>query len=224
MHSAEIIVSIQSIYDKYSVPLNVQRHMKEVAAVAEMICDNSKLKVNKEDVVASCLIHDLGNVIKMKFETLQDVVLLDEEDQKKIDFYKNQREEMRKKYGANAEHADLLIAKELGASIRVLELISHKAIHIEDEKFVSNDFEEIIAAYADMRVSPHGIVSMRERLDEYRKRYKLHEDEGQLEHSKKFAILSEKMEEELFNKVLIKPEDITNLLAKKYIEKYGKVK
>ena len=224
MQSQEIISTIGSIYKKYAIPLNVQRHMKEVTAVAEMICDNSKIKVNKEDVVASCLIHDLGNIIKMDFESEESISLGEIEDRVKVEFYKKKQKEMVQKYGANAEKADLLIAKELGASERVLELISHKAIHIEDEKFVSSDLEEIIAAYADMRVSPHGIVSMHQRLDEYRKRYKLHENKEQIEHSKKFALLSEKMENELFSKVLIKPEDITNLSAKKYIEKYGKVK
>ena len=221
MESQEIISNIESIYDKYSIPLNVQRHMFEVAAVAEIICDNCKEKINKEDIVASCLIHDLGNLIKVKFDE-GSINLLDVADRKKIDFFKKQRAKMQEKYGENAENANSLIAEELGANKKVIELVSHKAIHIENEKFASNDLDGIIVAYADMRVSPHGIVTMQERMDEYYKRYKVSEDKKQEEHSKQFAPLIKQLEKDLFKKLKIKPEDITNSSTKKYFDYYKK--
>ncbi len=220
MQSKEIIEGIQSIYEKYSIPLNLQRHMREVAAVAEMICDNCKEKVYKEDIVASCLIHDLGNIIKMQFEKEEDKLLLDKEDHNKFEIYKSLQKELHKKYGNNAERANPIIAKEIGANQKVIELTNHKAIHLEGNRFASEELDEIIVAYADMRVSPHGVVSMKERMNEYYKRYKIAEDQEKIEHSRKFDRLVKKMEKDLFSKLTIKPEDITKESIKKYYEKY----
>lgn len=223
MQPKEIIQNIQSIYDKYFIPLNVQRHMKEVAAVAEMVCDNYKEKVKKDEIIAACLIHDLGNVIKMDFETKESIILLEKKDREKIDFFKKKQKEMREKYGTNAEKADLIIAKELGVNQNIIDLISHKAMHIEGENLQPSTLEEKIAAYADLRCSPQGIVSVEERMKEYYKRYKIGENPEKSQHSKKFTKLIKELEIQLFKKFSIKPKDITNLSTKKYIEKYGVV-
>ncbi|MFA5931076.1 MAG: HD domain-containing protein [archaeon] len=220
MNPSEIILNTELIYKKYSVPLNVQRHMKEVAAVAEIICDNYKEEINKEEVVASCLIHDLGNLIKIDFEKKESSVFLDKEDQKRIDFFKRKQKEMRKKYGLNAEKADLIIAEEIGVNKKVLDLISHKAITIQNEEFEESTLGEKIASYADLRGSPVGVVSAEKRMDDYHKRYRFAENEEKIEHSKKFVRLVKELEKELFSKLTIKPEDITKESIKKYVAKY----
>jgi HD superfamily phosphodiesterase len=84
--SKKIFDNLKYIYKKYYIPLNLQKHMLEVASVAEIICDNCKEDLNKEEIIASCLIHDLGNIIKMDFDNR--IYLLDEKDKQKIDFYK----------------------------------------------------------------------------------------------------------------------------------------
>jgi len=220
MQSSEIIQNIKQIYDDYSIPANLRRHMIWVANVAELLCDNCKEKVNKEDIIAACLIHDLANLIKMNFELHTGVDLLDKEDQEKLDFYKQRQDKMKLKFGLNAEHANPIIAKELGASERVIELVSHKPFEICGDKLLSNDVEEVIAAYADLRVEPKGIVSMKERMEDFDKRYNTHLHKEKIEFSTKFKPLAEKMEKELFEKIKIKPEEITSKTTKKYFEKY----
>ena len=70
MKSKEIIEHIQSIYQTFEVPKNLQEHMLRAAAVGSILCDNWKgPAIHKEDVIAVLLIHDLGNIVKMDMDT-----------------------------------------------------------------------------------------------------------------------------------------------------------
>jgi HD superfamily phosphodiesterase len=220
MRSKEIISNLKQIYETHSIPKNLRRHMIWVASVAEMLCDNCKEKVDKESIIASCLIHDLGNFIKMDFDDPNNVALFDKEDAPKIPFFKQKKEEMRKKFGPNAEHANTIIAQELGVTLKVKLLVEHRPFEVKNGKLLSNELEEVIASYADLRVSPQGMASIKERMDEYEHRYKLLNDANHIEFSKKFKPLAIEMENKLFTKMKIKPEDINNESIQKYFEKY----
>ena len=79
-------MKITDIYSKYSIPLNLQRHMLGVAALASAICDLFlESVVNKELIVKTSLLHDMGNVLKCNFSRID---LFDEGDRNKIQKYK----------------------------------------------------------------------------------------------------------------------------------------
>ena len=70
MDGKEAISSINEIYKKLRVPLNLQMHMMRAAAAAELICDNwNGPAIKKADVIAALLLHDIGNIVKMNLKT-----------------------------------------------------------------------------------------------------------------------------------------------------------
>ncbi|VVB75412.1 Uncharacterised protein [uncultured archaeon] len=218
MESSEIIKSINSIYKKYHSPQNLARHMKQVAAVAALICDNSKIKVDKENIVAAAIIHDLGQFIKMKLDG-ENICLLDLADQAKIDFFKETKKEFIAKYGSDDNIANTKIAREIGAPKKVIELLESKEVKAFAKNW-NKKFEERIILYADMRCSPHGVVSLEERLAEGNKRYNLNRDEAHKEFSRKFTVAMKEIEKELFEKLTILPEDINSNSVKKYLDEW----
>lgn len=220
MQAKEIISNISSIYKNYHIPANLQRHMKHVAAVAELMCENSKEKVDKDSIVASCLIHDLGNIVKMNFITNETIGLMDKEDQENIPLYLIKQKEVIEKYGKTDLEANISIGKELGVSEKVIRLIEHRALNIINGKFSSNNIEDMIASYSDMRVDPHGVVSLTERMEEYRKRYLIEGDIERMERSKIFMKLILVLEKELFLKMKITPEQVNSKTTEVYYKKY----
>jgi len=211
MKAKQIIEHIQEIYSKFPVPINLKRHMLMVGGVAEILCDNSKVKINKEEIIAAALIHDLGNVIKMHFE--KDYTwrhLLDKKDLGKLDYYKEKQEEFRKKYGESAELANQKIAKELKAPKKVVGLLKPRVIKVKNGKgIVAKSFEKQLLLYSDLRVAPKGVVPLRTRLEEYAKRYAFSEDPEKTAHSNIYINTATKMEKNIFRKIKIKPEEIT---------------
>jgi len=220
MESKKIIRQIHSIYERYAIPTNVQRHMFCVAGVAKQICENCNEKIDFTDLIATCLIHDLGNIIKMNFTNNDKIILLDKEDIQKLDYFKKKQEEFWKKYGKNDNLANELIAKELGVNDEIIYLLENKAIEHKPIDFWKDDLPLIILAYADCRVSPHGVVSMQERIDEYTQRNEFYKDKEKMENTKKFEEFSKLMESELFSKLKIKPQDINQESIKKYTQEW----
>jgi len=221
MQSKEIIKNITAIYEKYFVPLNVVRHMKDVAGVAAQICANSKEKIDPTDLIAVCLVHDLGNICKINLHSSEKVVLLDEEDKKRIEFFKEKQKEFWEKYGKDDNYANEMIAKELGLNKKVIFLLENKAIEHKPKEFWINNLELMILAYADCRVAPEGVVSMQERIEEYAKRNSFHLDKEKWERSKRFEEFAREMESELFNRLTIQPQDITKESVKKYVNQFS---
>ena len=60
-------MNIINIYQKYHIPKNLQLHMLRVSACAKLITNNWKNKeINKESIIRVCLLHDMGNIVKIK--------------------------------------------------------------------------------------------------------------------------------------------------------------
>lgn len=77
-----------------------------------------------------------------------------------------------------------------------------------------------ICAYSDMRVGPHGVISIEERVTDGRKRYEGRKDKAIS--SDKYEVLAgalKEVERQIFEIITIKPEDITDDLVNMRIEK-----
>ena len=155
-------MKILAIYKKYDIPTNLQHHMLTVAALAELICDNLRdVSVDKDLVVKTCLLHDMGNIIKFNFD---DPSLLDEDDRQRVDELKEIRLQYLKKYGRTPDEATIAIIKEITSDFRIVEICEggHWDVnHTSEKNFV---WEKKIVCYADMRVGPFGILPIRERF------------------------------------------------------------
>jgi hypothetical protein len=203
---------ILEIYKEYNIISRLRDHQLRVAGVAGFICDHLQEPVNKEEIVTACLLHDMGNILKFNLDA--ELFPGQFEPQGK-EYWVGIKNQYREKYGQDEHHASIMIAKELGVSARVAELIGCIGFVQGKGNAETDNMDQKICAYADMRVSPWGVVTLQERFDDLRKRY------GQKRHDgKQDAVPSEEVllfekaliniEQQIFARCSIGAVDITN--------------
>ena len=161
-------ISISEVYKKYSIPINLQKHMLRTAAIAKLICENWKgPSINQKDIITTMLVHDIGNIAKMDFSTIDSVP----EEKKDINYWQKIKQEFIMKYGSDDHIATFNVVSELKVKSRILWMVINK-IFVHNEMIAnSSDYELKICAYSDQIAGPHGVVPLNERFDELRKRY-----------------------------------------------------
>lgn len=208
---------IGEVYSDYYIMPQLQDHMYRVASVASVICDNLQITVDKNSIITTCLIHDLGNIIKFDLNKFPEF-----NEPNGIIYWENVKKNFVEKYGNDVHKATLEIAMEIGSSLRVLEILNSigfsKAVSVYD----SNELEKMICIYADMRVDPKGIVSLRDRLSDMQSRYGNNVDAKKGTELQDIYLALYSMEEKIFAQCNIKPSDITNEVCNPIIEFYKK--
>lgn len=206
---------ITDIYTEYKIPPNLQRHMLWVAAVATIICDNFDESLPKEDIVTACLLHDMGNIVKYDMSVFPDLL-----EPAGAEYWKKVQEEFIEKYGKDDHQANIKIVKELGLPSNIIQLVDKVDFPLWCSNSIDNNMSNKIMIYSDSRVSPHGIVSYEERMEEGRKRYQGRKDNNLKEEERqKFVVCGKDIEKQIFAKCKIKPEDINDESVKPIIEK-----
>lgn len=218
MNSKEIIQNIREIYTRFTIPPNLQNHLFHVAAVGEIIAENWKgPHLNKEDLQAYMLLHDLGNIVKYDFAHKE---LLSQDILKNIDYWKSVQQEAIQKYGNQDHEVTLAIACKLGVPQRVAILLEQDDFRNLEIVAANSDWEQKIGKYADYRVGPFGILLLSDRIADLRKRYAgkiIIANDPNLEH---FENASTLLEKQVISNTTLKPEDINEESAKRYIAKY----
>jgi len=197
----------QEIYEAYRIMPSLQLHQLRVAAVAKLLCQSFESNVDEHSVVLACLFHDMGNIIKSDLRYFPQFV-----EPEGFEYWNGVKQQFIAKYGAEHHEANIAIAKEIGlpaASVAVMNGVGFSQLK---DVLQSESLERQIAQYADIRVGPHGILSLHERLEEGRKRYNstrtersYYESEGDFE---KLAEIAEELEKKLFSGISIAPEDL----------------
>lgn len=170
MSPKDIISSIESIYDRFEVPSKIRAHCRLVASVASRVC--SQVGLDKESstlVIAASLVHDLGNIIKVDFDSdlAKELYSFQEREQLRIT-----RERIISCYGSHEDLATIAMLNELSCDKSVISLLK-SSTWVNVLGVLSGDsLPEKILSYADYRVGPFGIVSLQERLDDLNNRYK----------------------------------------------------
>ncbi len=202
--SDKMALPIETIYKMYKIMPLLGDHMLRVAGVASMICDSSSVPIDKESVITACLLHDMGNIIKSDLNRFAEF-----RGEKSLEYWEQVKQDYIKKYGSNEHDASMKIARELGVSKTVLDLIygvDFSNIPLMESKSI----EYQICLYADARVDPMGIVSFSQRLREGRERYK---NTKHTIDDTKWELVEQifgRVEKKLFAKCKIKPEDIND--------------
>jgi len=161
-------MKISEIYKKYNIPPNLQKHMLMATSMAKLICEKWRgPPINPEDIITTMLIHDIGNIAKMDFSSLEKLP----EDEKDLSYWQLVQQEFIKKYGADDHIATFNIASELRLKPRILWLVINKIFVHNEMIAASDDFDLKICAYSDQKTGPDGIVSLKVRFDELKKRY-----------------------------------------------------
>jgi hypothetical protein len=223
MDSDDIIQNYPKIYRRLDVPPNLKEHMIRVASVASIICDNWKgERINKDDVIAAALIHDVGNLVKFDFAGRTSNELL-KKDPRDIGYWKRKQKALIKKYKTNdAQVVILAMMKEIGASkkiVRLLELCTPTNIK---KILKSHNYEAMMLSYCDNRVGPFRIVSLKERFADLEKRYIGRFYQGEVITKKSFGYLKPLVliEKELMRNARLSPEQINDRSVGPYVLRY----
>ena len=151
-------MKLVEIYDKYQIPKNLRMHMLSAAALGKLICSNwTGEKLNEKLIVEVLLLHDLGNIVK--FEPTEPKLI-------KI------KEEFIAKYGTDDHQVTEKILRELGFPKDFCMLARRKIFIYTDRVLQEGDFNLKVATYADQRIAPTGVATLKERFDECKIRYK----------------------------------------------------
>ena len=204
---------ILRFYKKYHLPENLQMHMLRVAACSNLIIDNwNGPDIDKQAIIRVCLLHDMGNMVKIP------------EDFSKDEEFIKIRKEYFDKYGTNDHEINLEIGKQEGLTEKELTILDGKRSRKNEETLKSNSYERKICAYCDQRVAPDGVVSIKERLEDAKVRYKnkplsVWSNEEKANH---LIDCSLGIEKQIMEHCTLNPDDINDRTIKKYIEKLKK--
>jgi hypothetical protein len=165
---------IDEVYKKFNIPLNLQEHMLRVTAVGQIIIDNLSIKIDKKAVIDTLLVHDLGNIVKFKLDNEKDILFPKEQ----LEYWRRVKDEVIKKYGIDDHGATTAMLRELGVSQHICELTDKMAASKIDTVLKNDDWECKVCLYADLRVGPHGVITLQERIDDLTKRYQGRADTG----------------------------------------------
>jgi hypothetical protein len=183
--------------------------------VAKQVCDGHNAPVDAEVVVTACLLHDMGNILKFTFDSPDEWF-----EPEGKDYWRKVQREIAKQYDTWDEHKlSLIIAKELGVKPEVLVCIESIDFGKTLETLARPEIEPKICDYADLRVTPYGVVSLDERLEEGNKRYKDRPDKWLADDVReKILQACHDNEASLFASSKLKPEDITDKTTAPIVE------
>ncbi len=162
------------IYEKLNIMPSIREHQKTVAAISLKICDSLSKKVNSDLIVTTCLLHDLGNILK----GTKNFAPKGEEE-----YWEKVKEETKVKYGESTDEATVNMIKSLKLSnedliLEHLSWIGGRNLSNKTNEDLKN-LEFVIAPYADSRVSPEGVVSIEERIKEAMSRHNFINDKSE---------------------------------------------
>ena len=200
---------------------SLQLHQLRVAAVGKFICDNAREPVTTRDVILACLFHDMGNIIKSDLNYFPDFCAPEG-----VTYWEEVKKQYLEKYGTDHHVANAAIAQEIGLPESAYRLITDIGFSKIDKILLDTSDEQKICEYADLRVGPHGVLPMVERLDEGRQRYLLRksvDEEGTEvrkpdEHYRALVRSAKELERKIFESVTSKPTDITDAAIEPLVE------
>lgn len=193
----------------------LQLHQLRVAAAGKLVCDNSHESINERAIVLACLFHDMGNIIKSDLAMFPEFL-----EPEGHEYWQKVKDGYASKYGTDEHTATAAIARELrlpDGAIRCIEGIGFSKLVVTRD---SGAYERKIAEYSDLRVGPRGVLPMRARIEEARKRY-VGKHPDMPASTKKFDGLvaaARDIERQIFVNAAIKPEDITDASIAPLIE------
>lgn len=197
--------TIADIYAEYKIMPTLQLHQLRVAAVAKIICNALGDSVDEEAVITTCLLHDMGNIIKFNLSRFPEFL-----EPEGLEYWQGVKDDFVQRYG-NEEHiATYAIAQEIGISEKAYSYLREIGFSQLDRALKNPALEQKICSYADMRVGPHGVISTRERIADGLKRYAGTSHTIASGRAPFLAECLQKIEETIFEGIARKPTDITD--------------
>lgn len=212
--------TVIEIYKEYRLMSGLQMHQLRVAAVGALLA-RVTLGIHERDVILTCLFHDMGNIIKSQLDVFPEFL-----EPEGLAYWQKVKEEYVQKFGDDEHDASVAIARELALPAKVVEMIDTIGFSSISVVAATGSGEMQICEYADMRVGPHGIISLSDRAHDLKKRYSPGwSRDTYVERERSFEEKTTElaaMEKQLFADLKIKPEDINDKLALPIIEELRK--
>lgn len=207
----------RELYKQFRIMPSLQLHQLRVAAVAKLICDNATAPVDTNDILLECLFHDMGNIVKSDLRYFPDFV-----EPEGVEYWETVKQDFFKKYGTEQHEANAAIAREIGLSEHIIEMMDNTGFSKILDIVGSESRELKICQYADSRVGPRGILSLDGRLAEGRERYVAGRKGRQYydtdEGFEKLSNAAHELEQQVFALTSIRPEEITDETAAGVLE------
>lgn len=149
----------------------LETHMLRVGAIGKIVAENWKDGCDVKYVTGVCLLHDMGNLVKF------DLINRNEEKFGKIEnleYWQKIQQEYWGKYGHDAHDATVGILQDADLTQFVDLIIEEEKLYFaeaREKELAQANVATIILMYADCRVTPSGVVTYRERVDDLRDRY-----------------------------------------------------
>lgn len=215
--------NILSIYGIYALPIGLQLHMLRVAAVALWILDRwTGPQLDVKSITETLLLHDIGNIVKAsedKFEAL----FPDTYPMGSFQYWINIRKSIIQRYGNTDTEATMNMVRELNIDKKILYMIEEKQFVNNIKTRSSDDYAIKICAYADQRVSPNGVLPIKNRLDEAIVRYRgVKNASVNSENREELIECALVIEQQIFQHVDGSPQDITDATIEPYIDELKK--
>jgi len=118
-------------------------------------------------VTKICLFHDVGNIVKFDFDRYPRFL---GDEVKNTAYWKCEQKEIIKKYGTDDHIATDKMLTEIGVERELIEIILNKSFGNSVSTKNSNNWPLKILYYGDLRVLPHRIGTIQERLNDVRER------------------------------------------------------
>jgi hypothetical protein len=197
---------VKDLYSHYRIPPHLQMHQLRVAAIGKVIAEAQGSACDVTLVVQTGLLHDMGNIMKVQFHVFPEFWK-----QEGVAYWEKVQQDFFETYGNDEHKATIAIAREIGVSEAVITCFDMISFSQIESLMSTGTLEQKIANYADMRVGPFGVLSLSERLDEIKHRYSARTDRPfNLERHNAFAKYELQLEQELFQNISLRPEDITD--------------
>jgi len=200
---------ITDIYTEYKIMPQLQMHQFRVAAVAKQICNSLKIEINEPSIITACLLHDMANIVKFDLEHFPEFL-----EPQGLNYWQSVQKEFIEKYGEDDHEATRNLVHGMDLSLQTLNLLDKCLDHTVKENIGSFGIEACICKYADTRLSPHGIMPLRERLEEWQRR----DSRITKEYMENTYHTFKLVEENIFSHSNIKPEDINDESVRGIIE------
>lgn len=208
-------------YARFRIYQGLQMHQLRVASVARHIALHSHGAADPDTVTRVGLFHDMGNIIKADLPRYQEFL-----EPEGLAYWQGVQREFIETYGRDEHVATRALCEAIGLSSRELALIDNMRFSRTQWILEEGSLEQKICKYADMRVSPWGIVLMRERLAEARARYAgTPMDKGEKyteEELARSAALCDEIESYIFTHISLVPESITDTSMASLVEELKK--
>lgn len=165
-------MTIEEIYSKYQIMPQLSLHMRRVAGVGKLILDGWNGEIDRDLVIRTLLLHDMGNIVKFDLteagqKKLKSAELVD------LPHWRQVQQKFWDKYGRDTHEVTKQINQELGQHdvIAVMEQDHVGYANGYPDQLLNQSWPAKILGYCDVRVTPIGVVPMKTRIEDLYHRY-----------------------------------------------------